>query len=241
MRFATTTLSLLVVTSLVACADSTDEEDAIADAAPSGKADAPEFPLGQFTTVDIDHEAKEPLIAVFHEDGQLDYTRFEDDYETKYFKGTFKLYEYRGRDRIRLTDKSGNVLLRSDWTVDNCLELGGETFCQSTPPETNVANCIAMQVVDTGLFEEGFTEYEYPDVEIAKDGTSYEITLGSGSLDSSDGPITVTNGARELVANATLGDAKLTLEVANEAPRRGQIRYDDAESDPHLMAHIVCR
>jgi hypothetical protein len=241
--------NLLAVTTLVGCAMDGDadssEEDAIADAAAPGKADS-SFPLGFYSSFDIDYEDNEPLHAVFHEDGQMDFSvLLGDSYETRYSPGTFKVYKWQGRDRLRLTDQSGKVVFRGDWGTDEDgdLQFGGETWLQSTPDATNVANCIAMTVVDTSIFEEGFTPYEYPDFQIEKDGAGHVLSMGAGSLEASDGyQITVTEDAREILAVAVAGDERIEVEIPKQAPKRGIITFSEEATAPqHHMADIVCR
>jgi hypothetical protein len=235
--------SLFALSALVACTDEGfDDEDAIADAAPTGKADNAAF-SGPYTTTDIDHEDREPLIAIFHEDGQLDYVRFDDEYDSKYFQGTYKLYKYQGRDRIRLLDKDGRVLLRSDWSAnDYSLEFGGETWTQSDPPTTNVVNCITVDVSDSNVFEEGLSVYEYPDVAVEREGTKYALSLGAASIDSTEAEIEVTDSATKLEVMAEMADnERLEIVVPKAAPRRGVINFMDETDGEHELASIVCR
>jgi hypothetical protein len=143
-----------------------------------------------------------------------------------------------------LTDSSGRVAFRGDWSrdADGDLSFGGETWLQSTPSEENLVNCIAMKVDDTSVFEESFTEYEYPDFSIAQNGSSYTIEMGSSSIDSSDATITVTKNARETLVVAKMDDARMEIEIPNDAPRRGIITYSEEAGAPqHHMASLVCR
>ncbi len=234
---------LFAVTALVACTDEGfEDEDAIADAAPTGKADNAAF-SGPYTTLDIDHEDNEPLIAIFHEDGQLDYVRIDGDYDSEYFQGTFQLYKYQGRDRIRLKDENGRILLRSDWTADETsLEFGGETWTQSDPPTENAANCIAVDIIDSNIFEEGLSTYEYPDVSVEPEGTTWNLSIGAASIDSTEAEITVSDGATKLQVNADMGDGeKMEIVVPKAAPRRGVINYTDESDGERELATIVCR
>ncbi len=241
-------VTLLGTVLIAGCAsggsEDTSEEDAIADASAPGKGDSG-FPIGFYQAFDIDHEDDEGLHAIFHEDGSMDYTKFiNDGSETEYSPGTFRVYKYRGRDRLRLVDQTGKVVFRGDWATDEDgdLTFGGETWLESTPDASNVANCVAMHVRDTSMFEEGFTEYEYPDLSIVKVGTKYKVEMGAGSIDSSDGTVDVTINSREILVAADLGEQRLEIEIPKRAPRRGIVTYSEEATGPlHVMADIVCR
>src|SRR5690242_11370637 len=109
--------NVLVATSaLVGCMDAGDDElaaEEAAEASASGKSDGVEFPFGFHTAFEIDHEDKEPVVAIFHkpdastpagESGVFDLSLISDEYDAVYHRGTFKTYTYRGRNRIRFQD-----------------------------------------------------------------------------------------------------------------------------------------
>jgi hypothetical protein len=247
MRYTNTIVcSLFAMTSIVGCAtDDTAEEDAAADAAPNGKADAAGFRLGLFTVDEPDVEAKVPIAVAFHENGQLDFTRFtSDDYKTEYSQGTFKVYTYRGQNRIRLTASDGSVLLRSGWSIDadGALEFGDQSWVQATRSPTDVASCITMQVQDENAFEESLSVYEYPDVSLETVGSSYTMHIGDSSLDATEATFMVWKTVPSLVASAVLASYTVTMRVSNVAPRRGELLYQaHGDAAPHTVANIVCR
>lgn len=247
MRYTNTIVcSLFAMTSMVGCTtDNTAEEDAAADAAPDGKADAAGFRLGLFTADEPDGVANEPIAVAFHENGQLDFTRFtNDEYKTEYSQGTFKVYTYAGHNRIRLTATDGAVLLRSDWSIDanGALELGDKSWVQTTRSATDLASCITMQVQDENAFEESLSVYEYPDVSLETAGSSYAMHVGDSSFDATDATFTVSKAGAELVASAALASYTVTMRVSNAAPRRGELLYKaDGDAGPHIVANIVCR
>jgi hypothetical protein len=247
MRSALLLGSLVALSSLVGCAaNGMDEEDAAADAAPSGKSDGIGFATGPYQTLEIDYLADEPLLAWFHDNGDVDFTRFiSEDQETESFQGTYKLYRYGGKDRIRLADADGNVLLRSDRTTNAAgkLEFGGETWYQARKSPDDLVDCLAIHVVTYESLEESLTEWEYPDAQVTKVGTSYELRLGASSFDAAESTIEVTNGPSELVATSTTPEGyQFGLRVPAAAPRRGEIFFRDAgATETTTVANIVCR
>jgi hypothetical protein len=240
--------TLFLATSLVACVGGGDDdaaEDAAADAAPSGKADAFGFSVGPYSTFEIEQVDREAVMAVFHEDGQMDFTRIAGEYDTEYLTGTYKLYRYAGRDRIRLTDDDGRVILRSDWAreADGGLMFADKSWYQPRMLPDDVLDCVTMHVRDSGVFEEGLSVYEYPGVSVTREGTGLALHLGASYFDASEAEVTLSTEGAESVATATTSDDFVYgLRVANTAPRRGEVFYQETKSSPRqVVADVVCR
>ena len=241
--------TLIAISSLVGCAaNGMDEEDAAANAAPSGKSDGASIPSGPYTTSEIDYVADEPVLAWFHDDGKVDFTWFVDDSNTtEYAQGTYKLYKYGGHDRIRITDADGNVLVRSDRTAtpNGGFDFGGESWFQGKRNAEDLVDCLAIHVRTYESLEESLTEWEYPDVSVRKDGTSYSLELGASSYDAADSTISVTDGATELVATSTSPDGYVSDPRlrGHTAPRRSLLprcrrhRIDHGRRHPLPLTH----
>ncbi len=251
MRASTVVCYALAASSLLACAapgGDESEEDAVAETFAGGKGDELGFQLGPFTR-EPSSDAKEPLIAVFHasgrtggESGHFDLVTYE-EYEPTYDSGTYKLYQYRGRDRIRFTNGDGHVVLRSDWSyADGTLTLGEGN--EMSPPKrlaVAVVDCVVVDVLDSNAFEEGLSPHEYPSVSVDRDGANFSLEIGNSSFDSSEATIAVTAGATAFEAVATLaGGDKIIIRVPNQAPRRGEI-LQVIGGNEDSVATIVCR
>lgn len=234
---------------LVGCVSSSSddfaEEDAAADAASSGKADdGSGFELGLFSSHPDRVTAGTPVLAAFHQDGQLDLAVAVDEAEDAYLRGTFKVYRYGGRDRIRLMDEQGEVLLRSDWSVEEGrLVFGDETWYHHEKASADTVECLAMEIFDSSLFADRFSVRTYPEVQIGRSSISgrHVGNIGWDALVGSE--ITVEDTAAELTATIVLRTGHvLELRVPNRQPRRGQLSLrTNAQSAASPLASVVCR
>jgi hypothetical protein len=244
MRIPLPLVALLATSSLVGCAaNGNEEEDAAADVAPSGKSDGVSFATGPLQVVDIDYVGDEPLLAWFHDNGDVDFTRFTDadNNEVEYVQATYKLYRYAGKDRIRLTDADGNVLLRSDRAyADGRAEFAGESWYQPRKLDNEVVDCLAMKVADYTQLEESLTEWEYPNVSLDKTGTTYTLDLGGSSFDEDDATLEVTDSAGTLEATATV-ESDFVYGLRVSAGRGTVFIRDSSTSAPTEVATVVCR
>jgi hypothetical protein len=241
--------ALLAVASLTGCAaeDNTADEDAAA-ASSDGKTDGSTFALGPYINWSYDEGA--PLLAFFHapdvgevpdgETGLIDFTDWKDD-EARYVSGSYKVYKYRGRDRLRITSDAGKVILRSDWSyADGTLSFGGAEMNGTRMLPEELVDCLGVNILDY-YFEEGFTEYEYPTVSVDKEGTQYSVHVGSWSMDESESTITIKDTTDSFEATAALDGYKIIVRVPAQAPRRGQVLVQEDGEAESVVANIVCR
>lgn len=247
-RIAHIALPFLALSSLVACATEAqdDEEDAIADAAPSGKSDASGFPTGPYVARESEFLPGAAISAYFHETGQVDLTRvLSEDFDNEYVTGTFKIYKYAGKDRVRITSDDGTVVLRSDWAVgdDGDMEFADKAWYQPRRLPEEIIDCLTMNVVDNGVFEESLSTWEYPNVSLQKEGTEYSLHIGGSSFDATEAKITLTDKPTEQVATAILeDDYGYGIRVPKASPRRGEVFFlETAAGTPQMVANIVCR
>jgi hypothetical protein len=243
--------ALLSLASLVGCAADTDsaaEEDAAA-ASSDGKMDGSSFALGPY--INWSPEDGKPQLAYFHapsaadpagESGMVDYVSFDEEaYEAPYALGSFKVYQWRGRDRIRVTDADGKVLLRTDWSyADGALTIDGAELTQPRKLPEEMVDCLGVDIKEY-WFEEGFTQWEYPDLSVDKEATGYSMNIGSWRLDSTEATITVKDTTSAFEASAALDGYTVSLKVDNKVPRRGQVVVKEGTDPETLVANVVCR
>lgn len=219
-----------------------------------GKADAVGFSYGIFASWEYDYEQPSPILAAFHDvstgvpegfSGHFDLSVYdEEDGTTTYSSGVFQLYEQNGRSRILLQGSDGQEVARYDWSYsDGTLRLGEHELSRLNRREEALVQCEAFEVLDFE-FEEGFTPWEYPSVDVdpAADG-GYEVSLGSCAFDESEGDaITFTTAANgDIEARVvTTYDETYIVRVPAGLPSRGEVlRAADGE-EPGLMASLVC-
>jgi hypothetical protein len=244
------------ILSLSACTDATSEEEAEAEAeaAADGKTDQLAFPLGHYLPVDDYYDEgneRLPLIAAFHakdagvpatDHGHFDLVRYDGDYGSTYASGTFKVYKWQGRDRIRFTTYAGRVIWRTDWgREDNKLVLDGHGMYQPNRLEEELVDCLAVDVLDNNVFEESLSTWEYPSVSVSKDGDDLELSIGSSSFTPDEAEITLEQTAGELVARAQASEGAYSLHVSAKSPRRGEIRFQETDGEQTTIAKVVCR
>ncbi len=231
---------------LSACGASGDDE---ADAeANGGKSDAEGFQFGVFDNVkEFDQEDVEglPLVAAFHadkgaidagENGTFDLVRYTGDYESNYTTGTFKLYTYGGKKKIRLSDEKGTVLERLDWSMKGAdLVLGGEAMSPLSKLDGQLISCLSL---DADYAD--FSDWEYPEVSVSKDEAGkLEMKIGSMNFDESEGKITLTEANGRFKAVYTAEKQKHTIDVPLDGRRKGDVEGDiDGDS---INAMILCR
>ncbi len=250
MRLPTLVCTLAAVLPLVACAssDPTAEEDAAADAAPSGKSDASGFAPGWYRTFEVEYADNEPLTAIFHENGAVDMAIFlgEENYDTEYVMGTYKVYTYAGRDRLRITREDGSVVLRTDWSRldDGKLSFSGKEWYQPRQLPEEEIDCLTMFVSDPTVLEEGLSVYEYPEVSLDKEVAGYALDLGAASFDATESTLKIADKPTEVVVTATLNDGGYGygIRVSKTEPRRGEVfSFEDAAGPQQTFANIICR
>jgi hypothetical protein len=242
---------LMLATSLVACVGAGSEEaeeDAVADAA-DGKLDGLTLPAGLYTADDVAYEEGEPLVGAFSardadtprgETGYFDLVRH--DYDVPDY-GYYKLYTYRGRNRIRFTDEDGNVVLRTDWSYDSgTLVLGadGEMTRTSAGPE-DLIHCGVTEIIDSE-FEESLSATEYPMVGVSRTGDVYEMSIGASSWESGPSGIVIETEGSNFQATIDIGEGeRLRIRVPNEAPRRGEVLAVSADDSVRWLTAVVCQ
>lgn len=248
-----TCLATAVATLLAVSAGCATEGDAFGDedaaaASVDGKSDGSTFALGPYMNGSYDEGT--PLLAHFHapggqpdgETGLVDYVDYAAD-EARYVAGSFKVYKYRGRDRLRITDDEGRVVLRTDWSyADNRLTLGEAELYQPRQLPEELVSCLAVDVLDYGWFEESLTEWEYPNVSVDREGTAMSFSIGGSSYTEEDGAtFSLARSLDVFEAVAALDGYKVTVRVPNAGPRRGQILVQEDGGEPRAIATIVCR
>lgn len=235
---------------LIACTTTESEEDADA-AAGDGKADALGFRFGPFTALDpSDGTDKMPLVVMFHkpdgsedgDHGQFDLTRLRDTDAELYQTGTFKLYTWGGRKRIRFSTYDGDVILRADWRYDHgTFVLDGTEMTGSRKLANELVSCLAVQVLDSNVFEEGLTVYEYPNVSVDMDGANLLVNLGSSFIDHTEAMISLASTAQQFEARVETSHSTYTVRVPTKTPRRGEVLVKPSGEREATVAKIVCQ
>jgi hypothetical protein len=248
---------LLLVVVPSACISHDRDDGLEEDVTSGGKADQSGFPLGLYVTMNDVFADGEPVVAAFHprtgnersgETGQFDLVRRAGSGQPVYQQGTFKHYRYGGRDRIRFSSHEGVELTRTDWTYQGALSFDGSWLTNPPPLGDELVDCVAVQVLDSSLFEDALRVPQYALVsvrELTRD--EYAIDLGSITIESSDAAISVRNTTTDFEARTTYRDTwaeqdiDVIVRVPAQRPRRGEILAALAGETPAPIARIVCR
>jgi hypothetical protein len=188
-----------------------------------------------------------PLSAAFHrpdgsepvgDNGQFDLAYLSSrDGSTKYATGTFKLYKWNGRNRMRLSTYDGTEVMRVDWSIeDGSLVLADNTLTQWEAQPEDIADCLAFEVNSP---DDSLSVASWPLVTVSTLGDSddtYEIRIGSAIYDSDVATITVTSTEHQFEARAKTDSRTTIIRARTKAPRRGQVLRGTSP-----IASIVCR
>jgi hypothetical protein len=253
-----TVVASLIALGAAACAtaiEDDEDEDEDAESAGTGKADADGLPFGAYVTVNDEHAHGDPVLAVLHppdgselpgETGQFDLVRYRGAAgETSYERGTFRQYRYAGRDRIRFSTSDGQVIARMDWAYqDGVLALGGGELVRPHVFADEIADCLAVEVLDTTALGDSLSPIFDPKVavdQVADD--DYALYVGALTFASSDAVIEVADHAAGIEARATYFDEDDTLIVRVPAahPRRGELLSVRGDGATAVIARLVCR
>jgi hypothetical protein len=171
-------------------------------------------------------------------------TTDEDGYESEHLQGTYKLYRYAGKERIRLNDADGNELLRENWSYkNNELTVGETSLNRNFALAEEMVSCVALNVTDPTILQESLSVFEYPNVGVdgPAGGDATVLSIGGSSFDASEMALTTKRTATELtVAAAWTEDETLTLRVPNAAPRRGTVTYQRKGEAAVVLADVIC-
>ncbi|MBP9086542.1 MAG: hypothetical protein KBG15_10525 [Kofleriaceae bacterium] len=168
----------------------------------------------------------------------------EDGYVAEHLQGTYKLYRFGGKDRIRLNDADGNELLRENWSYkDNQLALGDISLWRNSPLAEEMVSCVALNVTDPTILQESLSVFEYPNVSVdgVAGGDANVLSIGSSGFDASEMALTTTRTATDLIVSAAWTEEEtLTLSVPNAVPRRGTVTYQRKGEAAVVLADVIC-
>ena len=246
MKIPSLVIAALLTSTACGAVDQEQEEDV---AAASGKADGASIQgifLSDAPGIQVialhgaDRSAPTGTTGFF----DLSRTTDEDGYVSEHLQGTYKLYRYAGKERIRLNDADGNELLREDWSYKNkTLSIGETDLNRDFGLAEEMVSCVALNVSDLTILEESFTVFEYPHVSVdgAAGGDATVLSIGGSSFDASEMALTTKRTATELTVSAARSeDETLTLRVPNAVPRRGTVTYQRKGEAAVVLADVIC-
>lgn len=178
--------------------------------------------------------------------GYFDMSRTTDEegYVSEHLQGTYKLYRYGGKERIRLNDADGNELLRDNWSYkNNELTVGDISLRRNSPLAEEMVSCVALNVTDPTILQESLSVFEYPNVSVdgAAGGDATVLSIGGSSFDASELALTTKRTATDLTVSAAWTEEEtLTLHVPNAAPRRGTVIYQRKGEAAVVLADVIC-
>jgi hypothetical protein len=225
--------------------------------AQGGKADDLGFVAGYYLNVGWSEGegegAGEPVVAIFHQPdgtepegtaGRFDLSRHRGEYEFEYLSGYYELSQDRDGARVRLLDVDGAEVASYGWSyASRALTLDEvKLILVESPSATDVVSCLVVDVVDSSVYEESLSVYEYPfvSVERAANG-AVTLWIGSSVLEAPDAAVTLVEQDGAVTATATRDGYQDVIRVPGGTLRRGEILAGAAGDEPQLVARIVCR
>ncbi len=178
--------------------------------------------------------------------GFFDMSRTTDEggYVAEHLQGTYKLYTYRGKARIRLNDADGNELLRENWAYkNNQLSLGDTSLSRNFSLDEEMVSCVALNVTDPTILQESLSVFEYPHIGVdgTANGDATLLSIGGSSFEPGDSALTTKRTATDLIVSAAwTEDETLTLKVPNAVPRRGTLTYQRKGEAAVVLADVIC-
>lgn len=173
----------------------------------------------------------------------MDYAPFDEQNDiSDLHRGKFRLSGSPGAYTIHAEMDDGTPMTTSEWRIDGrTLIIDGKEMSRTTHVDGWVKQCYGLQVVEYE-FEEGFTPYEYPgvDVQIDENG-DYEVGFGCTNFDSSEAQITVTESEEgDFEAVVATDYTTYVLRVPAGNPSRGQVLFGDSMDSLEVMANVGC-
>ncbi len=166
-----------------------------------------------------------------------------DGYESEHVQGTYKLYRFNGKNRIRFNDADGNEVFRDNWSYKNNQFVVGETTLgRRFALAEDMVDCVALNVADPSVLDESFSVFEYPSVsaEGPANGNATSLSIGGSGYDAADSTLTTKRTATDLTVTAANDSETFTLRVSNAAPRRGTLTYQEKGQEAFVLANVIC-
>jgi hypothetical protein len=217
----------------------------------SGPAVDPEV-YGFYVNYDYEWDGPEPLIVGLYPPGAddlgeyagyVDFAPFDESNDiTDLHRGKFRISGSGGSYEILAETDAGEPMTASAWTVsDGTLTIDGYELHQTNHVKDWVKQCYALQVLEYE-FEEGFTPYEYPGVDIQVDEAgSYEVGIGCTSFDNTEDQVTVTETEEgDFEAVVVTDYSTYVVRIPAGTPSRGQVLFGDSLDSLEVMANIGC-
>ncbi len=204
--------------------------------------------LGIYSNFDHEYEESAPLMLALHAPtdavpdgyaGHVDLSRWDGDtQETTVERGWFTVAETDAGRELTLVTEDGEPLATGAW-VDGDLQIEGALMLPFTHVEEWLAQCYALHVHHYE-FEEGFTPYEYPGVDVIVDDDGVRVGFGAASFDEDEATITVgqtDDGAFEATVQTEW--STYVLRIPPTSPRRGQVLFGQ-DGALEVMADLAC-
>jgi hypothetical protein len=177
--------------------------------------------------------------------GFVDFAPWDEASEgTELHAGRFRLLGSAGAYEIQAETDSGAAMTAANWSLtDDGLVIDGVTLSRRHELDgaEYLKQCYALQVLEYE-FEESFTPWEYPGVDVAADGSGgYEVSFGGSTFDSSEDEITVGENAQgDFEATVVTDYATYVLRVRAGNPARGQVLFGESLESLAVMANVGC-
>jgi hypothetical protein len=177
--------------------------------------------------------------------GFVDFAPYSEAAEgTELRSGRFRLAATADGYEIQAETDDGAPMTAASWSLsDDGLTIDGVALSGRNKldgPEY-LKQCYALQVLEYE-FEESFTPWEYPSVDVATDGSGgYEVSFGGSVFDSSEDEITVgATPEGDFEAVVATDYATYVLRVSAATPARGQVLFGESVDALQVMANVGC-
>ncbi len=177
--------------------------------------------------------------------GFVDFAPFNADAETTdLLTGVFRLQQSDGVYELVAETDDGAPMTASSWNYQNrVLTINGVSLNRryQLDPAKYIKQCYALQVLEYE-FDEAFTTFEYPGVDVAIDGAgNYEVSLGCVTYDGTEAEIVVSDNVQgDFEATVITEYSTYVLRVPAGAPSRGQVLAGDSLDDLRVIANVGC-
>lgn len=242
------------VLALTGCAPATESSSSGGPTRGSGgKADGAGFTPGIYYAHEPTSEEDGILAIALHEDpegregyaGQFDLAQHTAaDWMTVHSSGWFRAEADGDALALRLESAEGRPVAELRYE-DGELSAGERGFYRMNllTDETEIQDCVAFEVTDF-QFEEGFTVWEYPSVDVTREADGgYSVSFGGARFDAGDGDEVSVETGDDGVFRATVVTSygtRYVLEIPPGVPSRGRALFAEEGETLSEMAKVVC-
>lgn len=206
---------------------------------------------GFYLNYDYEWDGPEPIVVALYPPGPeglgeyagyVDYAPFDEQNDiSELHQGKFRITGSPGAYEIHAETDAGEPMTASTWRIDDgALVIDGKEMFQTNHVSDWTKQCYGLQVLEYE-FEEGFTPYEYPGVDVRLEDGHYEVSFGCTNFDHTEAEITVTESEQgDFEAVVVTNWSTYVLRVPAGTPSRGQVLFGDSLDNLEVMANVGC-